>query len=151
MEDNVDINEILLGECEISEPQNEGVVDAVNTKCMAEHYINDYDMAPSSEIVKKYPFFRKFFAWVGEFDTLVVCFRDKRDSDRYLIKFFTEKQDYSINLTPEYMGGGVSCRYHRPLEDWTRGNDLLDGKPSEHLLDSLVYEILAYELVEIKK
>ena len=124
---------------------------SIEVQQISRYLTEKYVRVESSEIVEKYDFFRKLFSWLGEKSTEDACFRDKENQDRYLILLYTDKHEYSITLTPSWMGGGVNCRYHLPLEDWTRGNDLLDGTPSEHLLDSLVYEMLAYELVTIGK
>ena len=130
---------------------NEGIVDAVEVQQISKYLTEKYVRVDSSEIVEKYSFFKKLFSWLGEKSTEDACFREKEDQDRYLILLYTKEHEYSIHLNPSWMGGGANCRYHRPLEDWTRGNDLLDGTPSEHLLDALVYEMLAYELVPIGK
>lgn len=45
------------------------------------------------------------------------------------------------------MGAGFSCLYQNPMEDWTRGNDLPDGKCDEHTFKRILFAILAGELV----
>src|ERR1700739_4332886 len=40
----------------------------------------------------------------------------------------TDKHRYSISATPTYLGCIVFTTFYRPGEDWTRGNDLPDGK-----------------------
>ena len=60
---------------------------------------------------------------------------------------FSEKHMYSISIKPNYMGAIRSCLYKRPMEDWTRGSDLPDGKCTEETFKRILCAILACELV----
>lgn len=124
----------------------EGIVDEPNPIYISKDLSENYDYVEPQEIEEKHPFFHKFFWWVRN---RVACFKRKDDKDTYLILIYTENHEYSIVVRPNYIGGGVSCRYQYPLEDWTRGNDLVDGQCTKSVLDSLVYNMLAYELVDI--
>ena len=41
------------------------------------------------------------------------------------------------------MGATRSCLYKRPMEDWTRGSDLPDGKCNEDTFKSILFAILS--------
>ena len=60
---------------------------------------------------------------------------------------FSEKHMYSIVIEPKYMGAILSCLYKNPMEDWTRGSDLPDGKCNEETFKRILFAILACELV----
>ena len=45
----------------------------------------------------------------------------------------------------------MSSRKPRAGEDWTRGNDLTDGKFNKDTWDNIVADILSCELVDIKR
>ena len=46
------------------------------------------------------------------------------------------------------MGAILSCLYKNPMEDWTRGSDLPDGKCTEDTFKRILFAILACELVK---
>lgn len=63
--------------------------------------------------------------------------------------FATTKNNYFLTFTETYLGLVVDSRVARPGENWTRGNDLPDGKFSEETLDRAVKAVLLYELREV--
>lgn len=73
------------------------------------------------------------------------------DGDSVKIILFTDNYTYTIRATENYLGCGVSCRKPRPGEDWTRGNDLADGRFCRETWDKILKDIIAYELVSIPK
>lgn len=48
-----------------------------------------------------------------------------------------------------YLGCTVSCRKPRAGEDWTRGNDLSDGKYCYETWQKIKNDIIAFELVKV--
>ena len=74
------------------------------------------------------------------------------------VKIWTDTNEYRIrvSLRPSgelgdaYMGASASARKPRVGEDWTRGNDLPDGKFSEELWREIMVAIVKYEAQEIK-
>ena len=54
-------------------------------------------------------------------------------------------------LTPDiedrYLGCGMSSRYQEPLEDWTRGRDLPDGKCDLETWNRILCAIVGTELI----
>lgn len=66
------------------------------------------------------------------------------------VSLFTDGNCYGIRATDTgYLGCIVSARKPRPGEDWTRGNDLADGKLNEETWNRILRDILAYELKSI--
>ena len=50
-----------------------------------------------------------------------------------------------------YLGCISETRKPRAGEDWSRGNDLVDGSYSKETFEEIVHDILAYELVKVIK
>jgi len=100
--------------------------------------------------------FPDLYKWVrsitryNDFDKFVVVERDEPHESRSVrIKFWTSENEYSIRASladADYLGCVVSARKPRTGEDWTRGNDLPDGRYCEETWLEIVYGILAYEL-----
>lgn len=67
------------------------------------------------------------------------------------IYFYTKDNRYSITAKKEYLGCQVSSRKPRAGEDWTRGNDLPDGKFNRDTWNNIKNAIISYELVKIAK
>jgi len=73
-------------------------------------------------------------------------------ADRYRFRFYTENNKYSIDVTDDgYLGCVVSSRKPRAGEEWTRGNDLPDGRCVEKTWDSIKNAIIRYEVVKLSK
>lgn len=62
------------------------------------------------------------------------------------VVFATTKNNYFLTFKDTYLGLAVSSRVARPGENWTRGNDLPDGKFSEETLDRALKAVLLFEL-----
>jgi len=72
------------------------------------------------------------------------------DEGRVRAYLYTDGHCYAIDATDTgYLGCVVSSRKPRPGEDWTRGNDLTDGKLSQKTWDAILRDIIAYELKTI--
>jgi hypothetical protein len=65
------------------------------------------------------------------------------------VVFATTKNNYFLAFTDTYLGVVSNSRVTRPGENWTRGNDLPDGKFSEETLDKALEAVLLYELREV--
>lgn len=66
----------------------------------------------------------------------------------YLI--VTAKHSYSISANPGYLGCIASTTFYRPGENWTRGNDLPDGKFTRETWEAIKDAIIRYELLKIE-
>lgn len=91
----------------------------------------------------------------------------KNEEDRFVIRLYTSDHCYQIvakgdrvwaaNIPvlkgehPAYLGCTASTRRPRPGEDWTRGNDLPDGRFNLQTLQSIIGAIVFYEAKEVIK
>jgi hypothetical protein len=67
---------------------------------------------------------------------------------RYWIKFWTNRNQYVIHVRNfGYIGCIVTKRLPRNGEDWTRGNDLADGRYEPQTWERIMVDIVSYELV----
>lgn len=73
------------------------------------------------------------------------------EHDRFDINIFTTDHVYRLTATPTYLGCIASTRKPRPGEDWTRGNDLPDGKFTRDTFVSILGAILFYEAKQVVK
>jgi len=79
---------------------------------------------------------------------------DKKYKTKFTCKLYTHNNCYKITAidraTDEgYLGCTVSARKPRAGEDWTRGNDLADGKFNRETWENIKNDIIAYELVKV--
>ncbi len=84
------------------------------------------------------------------FEDLESDSKDGSVAGRYI--FCTYAHQYSVRFVSHertYLGCVASCRVTRPGETWTRGSDLADGEFSRETWDRILWDILAYELVEL--
>ena len=68
------------------------------------------------------------------------------EPDHLRVRIYTVTHRYFISAGPDYLGCIASTRAPRPGEDWTRGNDLADGKFNHETWVSILTDIVAYEL-----
>lgn len=59
---------------------------------------------------------------------------------------YTKLHSYSISASPTYLGCIASTMFYRPGENWTRGNDLPDGKFCRETWENIKDAIIRYEL-----
>lgn len=125
-------------------------MEYVNKKLIEERHLS-YDLVLPSEIVKKYPFMKDFLFWVNFRGNKTVCLRFKDRPERYRIRLFTDDYDYAIDIdgTGEkagnpYIGCVFTCRKERPMETWTRGNDLADGYGKD-VINRIMMDIISNE------
>lgn len=72
--------------------------------------------------------------------------------EKLTIDFYTNTNKYTITcIDSGFISCGVSSRMPRAGEDWTRGRDLIDGKFSKDTWDSILQNIITYELVNVHK
>jgi len=69
------------------------------------------------------------------------------DDDR--IRIYTNYHVFSIIVKKTYLGCQASTRKPRAGEDWTRGNDLPDGKFTRETWEKIKNAIIKYELVKL--
>lgn len=127
------------------EQHNDDVAPNVISKYLEEKY----ERRAVRNFLESFPMFDNLLEHCGV--SRVAIFESKEIENTFLVFLYTEKHEYRIHVTPTYMGCGYSCRYHRPLEDWTRGNDLPDGKCTKETLDRILMAILTNELVSINE
>jgi len=76
---------------------------------------------------------------------------------RFKVRIYTGNNCYAINAVERgkeansYLGCVASARKPRAGEDWTRGNDLPDGKLNRETWEEIKNAIIAYELVKLAK
>ncbi|GAI16808.1 unnamed protein product [marine sediment metagenome] len=73
---------------------------------------------------------------------------------RFRFNIYTETHRYRITAIDRskdegYLGCTASTREPRAGEDWTRGNDLPDGKFTRETWEHIKNAIIAYELAEL--
>ena len=89
--------------------------------------------------------FTEFIGELSQWGDSKFLWEHNKDSDR--VYLYTDGHRYSIVATDtDYLGCQVSTRKPRPGEDWTRGNDLVDGKFSDDTWGKILRDIIAYEL-----
>lgn len=74
--------------------------------------------------------------------------------ERFRFRIYTDNNSYSIIASTRgpdhsYLGCGASTRKPRAGEDWTRGNDLADGKLEESVWRQILADIVSYEMVKV--
>ena len=78
------------------------------------------------------------------------CIFVKCPGGAFIVRLYSDKYEYTISFikTPDgkYCSCGYTCRVNRPMETWSRGNDMSDGNNIEHVLEDLKNEILDNEL-----
>jgi hypothetical protein len=80
-------------------------------------------------------------------DDYVLQIETNPDHINYTI--YTATHSYSISAKPTYLGCIASATFCRPGEDWTRGNDLPDGKFCRETWENIKDAIIRYELVKL--
>ena len=73
----------------------------------------------------------------------------KKESLKMLV--FTKEHKYAIVANDKYLGCTMSFRKPRAGEDWTRGNDLPDGRFSRETWEAIKDAIIRNELVKVMK
>lgn len=87
--------------------------------------------------------------WGGQVEVV------ERDDDHGRYRVYTRDHCYAIvvkaetNDYPGYLGCRVSTRAPRAGEDWTRGNDLRDGRFDDKTWHGILCDILAFEMVPV--
>ena len=94
--------------------------------------------------------------WLNELlyrdNTINTHFIFKKEAfERQSVRFYTKNNSYCIAFGSTSLGCTVSSRKPRAGEDWTRGNDLPDGKFNEDTWNRIKNAIISYELVKIAK
>lgn len=110
---------------------------------LTEHNFNNDEM-PSSreELEKKYPCTSKFLETFK--DRYIIT---KNEKNIYKIYLYTDTYEYILVIFEKYCGGFTTVRKRGIKETWDRGNDMIDGEPSEELFNKLALEMLKNELI----
>ena len=98
----------------------------------------------------------------NKFEDVVKVIKDEGESNpdrsayefRFQFNIYTEIHLYRISAIDRsedegYLGCTSSVRKSRAGEDWTRGNDLADGKFTRETWDRIKNDIIAYELIKL--
>ena len=75
-------------------------------------------------------------------------------SEAVTVYIYTNTNKYSIRAVvgdKSYLGCVASARTPRAGEDWTRGNDLPDGKFCQETFDNIMKAIVGYEVVKVHR
>ena len=112
---------------------------------LTEHNFKDGEVLSSKEELEKdYPCTSKF---LKTFDGSYII--TKNEKNIYKIYLYTDTYEYVIVIFEKYCGGFTTVRKRGIKETWDRGNDMIDGEPSEELFDKLVVDMLQNELIYI--
>jgi len=80
---------------------------------------------------------------------------EEQNSKMLRVCIYTNNHVYYIRAHSgnghDYLGCVASCRKPRAGEDWTRGNDLPDGKINKETWNQILKGIIKYELVKLSK
>lgn len=127
------------------------ITERIESGCIADRYIMGWREATVAELESDYPFLKGYVGrlnWKGDDNSKVAILKSTTEFDTYELRLFTEKRTYYITVYPESITVGFNNRYHRPLEDWTRGGDIPDGECNEETFKSILYHILSLELID---
>ena len=86
---------------------------------------------------------------MGPFNVQHIKFAGQQES--ISIRVFTKEHKYRITANKDYLGCCAASRKARAGEDWTRGNDLPDGKFNRETWEKIKDAILRYEMVRVMK
>lgn len=125
------------------------IQDKIDKKQIAARFEKDWKESTLKELEKDFPFVAEEFGKIlgGQKNNRFAVFKSTTEEKYYNIMLFSECNEYSVVVKPDYIGCIMSSRYREPLEDWTRGSDLTDGKCTRETLLSVFADILRCELV----
>lgn len=106
------------------------------------NFKDDEILSSKEEIEKDYPCTSKF---LEAFKNRYIITKNKKEI--YKIYLYTDNYEYIIVVFGTYCGGFTTVRKRGIKEDWDRGNDMIDGTPSEELFNKLAFEMLENELI----
>jgi hypothetical protein len=139
-------------EC-VFEYNKDTIEGKLKSGCIMHLLREGYNETSVEEIEEMYPLIGEFIKktqWWHVHNTKVVCFKNNAG----LLKLFlyTHTYEYAITITGNnFISVGYNCRKVRPLEDWNRGGDLIDGYYSKETMEGIVYAILRNEILSICK
>lgn len=134
------------------------IQEQINLGCISKQYCQNWRESTPAEFLKEYPLFKEPFNTIfNHFDNgrnskvaiLKSTINDNTDHKLYNILIYTEKHEYLLVVNNNYLCGSYSNRYHKPLEDWTRGRDLGDGECSQETLNNILLRMLGVEAIKI--
>ncbi len=108
-----------------------------------------YKESNKNELVNDFPFLSEslenLFLY-ARYDKIGIL-KDTNKERFYIICLFTDRHYYTIYISDNYLGCGLSNRYYEPFEDWTRGRDLPDGKCNIDTWNRILCAIIGCELI----
>lgn len=114
---------------------------------LTEHNFEHGEFLSSKEKLEKdYPCTSKF---LKTFDGRYII--TKNEKKIYKIYLYTDTYEYVIVIFEKYCGGFTTVRKRGIKETWDRGNDMIDGEPSEELFNDLALDMLQNELIFLGK
>lgn len=85
-------------------------------------------------------------------------YEDVPNSEQLRWTCYTTEHSYHIrasydheNIRDNYLGCVMSARKPRAGEDWTRGNDLPDGRLNQKTWSAIKHSIIRYELMKLEE
>jgi len=90
---------------------------------------------------------RRFIDWLKDFKFLSHKHINVtiNGDDVFGVTIYTVTNAYAFRITKTYLGCTAGTRMPRAGEDWSRGNDLPDGKFTKETLTKILGAILFYE------
>ena len=125
--------------------------ERIDNGLISDTYKRGWREGTVDEFISDFPIFKKPFAQIccvfnGDRNSRVAILKSTAENKWYHLLMFTEKHEYFIAVKNDWICGGYSNRYYKPLEDWTRGRDLGDGKCTEETLNNILFRIIGCEL-----
>ena len=93
-----------------------------------------------------------YLIWTRDIEIVSQGFSDGEESAN--VRLYTDNNVYTITAkvgATSYLGCGASARKPRAGEDWTRGNDLPDGKFCKETFDAILAGIVGFETVKVHR
>lgn len=107
--------------------------------------------------IKQVEIWLRELTYPAEFENVVQILDRIEEKNSKMLRacFYTDNHVYYIRAHSgngkDYLGCVVNRRKPRAGEDWTRGNDLPDGKITKETWDRILSGIVKYELVKLSK
>lgn len=100
-----------------------------------------------NNFLKVFPEARDFVAKFGDH----CVFIKHAVKNIWTMKLFSDKYEYDMVFVRDknYCCASYTCRTHGIMENWTRGNDMIDGNDIHDCLEIFATEILTHELTFI--
>jgi len=129
------------------------IQERIESGLINDEYKSGWREGTVDEFISDFPVFKKPFEQIcgifnGDKNSRVAILKSTAKDKWYNLIMFTEKREYYITAKDNWICGGYSLRYYEPLENWTRGRDLGDGKCTEETLNKILFRIIGSELIK---